>query len=57
MALTIDDAHIEYYHMDAVRSLPLGYGYFLNPDYLVITSWIHALLLFPDQIILTKPLK
>ena len=44
MALYINNNHILYYHMDAVRSYLLGHTYFTSPDYLVVQRWIRATL-------------
>ena len=37
--------------------ITLGYSYFINPDYLVVKSRIHAILPFPDQGPLTRLLE
>ena len=57
MALTINDNPIQYYNMDAFRSITSGLSHFLSPDSLVIKSWICAALLFLNQIILTRLLE
>ena len=55
MALYVNDSHILYYHMDAVRSSMLGHSYIINPlslDYLIFKGWIGAMLLSPGIILL-----
>ena len=36
MALLMNDAHIIYYHMDALWSVGLEWSYFSHPDYFVV---------------------
>ena len=46
---------IQYFHMDAVRSIQLGCSYFANPDYLVITLWMITVVQHPNHITLPEP--
>ena len=38
MALIINNAHIHYYHMDAIWSFLMGHSYSAIPDYQVIEN-------------------
>ena len=44
--------HIQYYHMDALRSIQLGHSYFMS--HLVVNTWIPITLSHLDQIFLTR---
>ena len=54
MDLSLNDEHIQCYHMDAARSILLGCSHFSSPDMLVAKPWIWATFLFPDYIVLTR---
>ena len=55
MALELINAHITYYHMDAIWAVGLAMIYFIHPDYMLMQSWIYTTCLYPDTISQTEP--
>ena len=55
MALTFNNNHITYYHMDVQQSTPLAHTYFTSPDYLAVQDRIHTTFIFPETINPTEP--
>ena len=49
MALQIKNAHIQYYHMDAIWSVLLGYSYFPNSYYLAIKIVVSTVIQHSDS--------
>ena len=37
--------------MDTLRSIKVGYSYYVGPDCLVVHVWICAMFFHPDQIV------
>ena len=53
MALLLNDAYIQYYHMDVIRPIPLGCISLESLEYLAIRMWMPIMIQHSDIALLT----